>query len=62
MLIKGMKWQLHKMNNSSDLLYSMMTTLINTILNTGNLLGEYISGALTHTCTQNGNSVRSWVC
>ena len=40
------------MNTSKDLMYTMMTTGNNIILNTENLLREWISDALiTHTCT-----------
>ena len=37
----GMKLQLDKMNKSRDLMYSMMTIVVNTVLNTGNVLGVF---------------------
>ena len=42
----GTKLQLCKMNKSRDLVYSMLTIVYDTRLNTGNLLREYISGAV----------------
>ena len=45
------------MTKSRDLLYSMMTILNKTVMNSGNLLREYISGAFI-TYTKNGNYVK----
>lgn len=42
----GTKLQLCKMSKSRDLVYSMLTIVYDTILNAGNLLREYISGAV----------------
>lgn len=44
--MKGTKLPLCRMNNSRDVMHSMMTIASNTLLNTGNLLGEQISGVL----------------
>lgn len=41
---KCTKWQLCRINNSRDLMQSMMTIVNNTALNTGNLVREKISG------------------
>lgn len=47
---KGTKFQFYRINKSRDLVYSMVITVSNTVLNTGNLLRKWISGAFrTHT-------------
>lgn len=48
---KGTKLQLCRMNNYGDLMYNMMTTANNTVLNMGNMLIEVFS---SH--TEDGNS------
>ena len=43
----GQRLQWYRMHKSRDLMYSMMTIFNNTVLNTGNLLREWISGSFT---------------
>ena len=38
MLVKGTKLQLYRMNKFTDLMYSIMTIVYNTVLNSGILL------------------------
>ena len=54
--------QLFRINKSRDILYSMVTPVTNTVLNTEHLLREWISGALiTHKHTQNMVTMREVV-
>ena len=44
---KSTTFQLFRINKSRDLMYNMMVTVNNNVLNTRDILREYISGALT---------------
>ena len=46
---KNTKWQLHRIKKSRELIYSVMTVINNTVVNTGNFLRQYISGVLIKT-------------
>lgn len=59
---RSQKWQEKtniRMNEFSDLLYSMITIVNDVALNTEKLLKEYISG-IPFTHTQSANYVRIW--